>query len=365
MPPEPPHRVRSRVRAPTVSVVIPVLDEEANLPYVLEGLPPVDEVIVVDGGSTDDTVAVAREIRPDAVVLRQTRSGKGNALVCGFAACTADIVITLDGDGSADPGEIPRYVDALLAGAEVAHGSRYREGGGNLDARRWDGIRNRGYHGFVNTLFGTRFTDVGFGYNAFWRALLPVLDLPDAYLRLPRGTGVFGDGPEIQPLINIRMAAQGLRVVEVASIGYPPIHGTREHRPVHQSALAIRTALSEYLRRWQLGRQARPGAHAPATRVPRRSHPGSVIAGGPSHRPGRPVDDAVPTGYRDRARTRSAGVRRPELAVISGEGARLTGEHPPTSQNGAIGEARPTVRLPAARSRARSRALPGERNHRS
>ena len=250
---------------PTVSVVLPALNEEGNLPLVLEGLPPVDEIIVVDGGSTDDTVAVAREVRPEALVIRQTRTGKGNALLCGFAACSSDIVVTLNADGSTDPGELPRYVDALLAGAEVAHGSRYREGGANLDEGTWDRLGRRGFNQLVNVFFGTRFTDLGFGYNAYWRVLLPVLDLPDPDARTPRrGTRLWGEGPEIEPLINIRMATQGLRVVEVASVGYPRIYGDREHHPVRDGARAFRTAAGEYLRRWQISRQAarHPGVHA-------------------------------------------------------------------------------------------------------
>ena len=112
----PPRRATSRddPPSPTVSVVIPALNEEHNLPLVLEGLPAVDEVIVVDGGSADDTIAVAREVRPDAVIIRQTRTGKGNALVCGFAVSRGDIVVTVNADGSTDPGELPRFVDALL-----------------------------------------------------------------------------------------------------------------------------------------------------------------------------------------------------------------------------------------------------------
>jgi hypothetical protein len=265
-----------------VSVVIPALNEEANLPLVLEGLPPVYEVIVVDGGSADDTVAVAREVRPDAVVLRQTRAGKGNALVCGFEACTGDIVVTLNADGTTDPGELPRYVDALLAGAEVAHGSRYRHGGDNLDEHRLDRLGNRTLNGIVNTLFGTRFTDLGYGYNAYWRTLLPLLDLPGARLPgRPATAPAWGDGPEIEPLINIRAAAQGLRVVEVASVGYPRIHGRGRRQFAHESVRALRTTLTEYLRRWQIARQpdrplplgARHGATTGVGRGSRRALP--------------------------------------------------------------------------------------------
>jgi Glycosyl transferase family 2 len=242
--------------SPTVSVVIPALNEEDNLPVVLEGLPPVDEIVIVDGGSADDTVAVAREVRPDAVVVRQTRTGKGNALACGFAASRGDIVITLNGDGSTDPGEIPRYVDALLCGAEVAHGSRYRDGGGDLGGNRLDRFGNAVLSRLVNALFGTRFTDLGYGYNAYWRGMLAALELPpiDAP-RLRRGQPLWGDGPEIEPLINIRTAAQGMRVVEVASVGYPPINGVRERHRLRRAVRALRTALAEYLRRRRIGRR--------------------------------------------------------------------------------------------------------------
>ncbi len=282
MPPSPPPFTTAgdAQRSPTVSVIIPTLNEETNLPLVLEGLPDVHQVVVVDGGSDDDTVAVAREVRPDAIIVRQTRTGKGNAVVCGFQACTGDIVITLNGDGTTDPGEIPRYVDALLAGAEVAHGSRYRDGGGNLDERRFDRLGARILNRIVNALFGTRFTDLGYGYNAYWRSLLPVLDLPAPKLPGRRGGAVWGDGSEIEPLINIRMAAQGLRVVEVASVGYPRIHGTRQRRPTHECALALRATVSEYHRRWKIGRQTDRHAQDNARHNPRHGASTGVGRGG-------------------------------------------------------------------------------------
>src|SRR5215469_13806848 len=104
-----------------VSVVVPALNEERNLPYVLCRIPAgVDEVILVDGGSKDATVAVAREVLPSVIVIGQTRTGKGNALACGFAACTGDIIVMIDADGSPDPAEIPRFIEALLDGADLA-----------------------------------------------------------------------------------------------------------------------------------------------------------------------------------------------------------------------------------------------------
>src|SRR5438445_539414 len=90
----------------TVSVVIPAKNEAANIAWVLRGLPSlVDEVILVDGHSTDQTIAVAKAIRPDVVVLTEARPGKGSAIRQGLAAATGDLVIMLDADCSMEPAE--------------------------------------------------------------------------------------------------------------------------------------------------------------------------------------------------------------------------------------------------------------------
>src|ERR1039458_4690201 len=122
---------------PSVSVVVPALNEARNIPHVFERIPPdVHEVILVDGFSVDGTVTVARQLRPDVRIVRQTRSGKGNALACGFARATGDIIAMIDADGSADPGEIPRFVEALLDGADFAKGTRFAADGGSSDITR-------------------------------------------------------------------------------------------------------------------------------------------------------------------------------------------------------------------------------------
>ena len=123
--------------------MIPTLNEAENLPHVFSKLPDrLDEVILVDGHSNDDTVAVARALYPGIRVVPQTGRGKGNALACGFAACTGDIIVMLDADGSADPAEIPLFVAALLDGADFAKGSRFSRGGGSADITRFRGAGN-------------------------------------------------------------------------------------------------------------------------------------------------------------------------------------------------------------------------------
>lgn len=321
MPPAPRHPATNHDQwsSPTVTVVIPALNEEHNLPLILENLPPVDEVIVVDGRSHDDTVAVAREVRPDAVVIRQTRTGKGNALVCGFAASTGDIVITLNADGSADPGEIPRFVDALLSGAEAAHGSRFRPGGDHRDGGALQRLGHFVLSRAVNLFFGTRFTDLTCGYDAYWRELIPALELPAPEVRGPRRGLAWGEGPEIDTLTTIRMAAQGLRVVEVATVGYPRIHGDRPRRLLPAALRTVRTAASEYVRRWRIGRRPIPRHHE----SPRYAAPAPRYAPPAPRYEDRAPRHEVPAprpATRDEQPTGRHAARRPDLTVIRGEG---------------------------------------------
>src|SRR4051795_8558669 len=92
------HRMsQSDPRRPTVSLVIPTLNEEKNVGWVLERLPSdVDEVIVVDGRSTDGTIAAALRARPDAVIVEEPLPGKGAALRAGFARATGDLIVMID-----------------------------------------------------------------------------------------------------------------------------------------------------------------------------------------------------------------------------------------------------------------------------
>src|SRR5689334_4020461 len=253
-------------QSPTVSVVIPALNEERNLPHVFAALPAgITEVILVDGGSIDRTVAVARELRPDVVVVQQTRKGKGNALACGFAASTGDIIVMIDADGSTDPREIPLFVRQLVDGADFVKGSRFSHGGHSHDITPLRKLGNDGLNLVVNVLFGTKFTDLCYGYNAFWRGVVPALGLPDTRLPQPAGGAkLWGDGFEIETMINIRAAAQGLRVGEVGSIEHERIHGQSNLNTFRDGFRVLRTIFSEY-GRMRRRRAATPPAHRRAT----------------------------------------------------------------------------------------------------
>jgi glycosyltransferase involved in cell wall biosynthesis len=250
-----------------VSVVIPTLNEARNLPHVF-GLLPADifEVVLVDGNSTDDTVEVARRLRPDVRVVHQTRRGKGNALACGFAICRGDIIVMIDADGSTDPREIPAFVAALVAGADFAKGSRFVRGGGSTDITR---IRRAGNHAlnmFANTLNGTRYTDLCYGYNAFWRRCLPTLDLSPGVRTVGRADMQWGDGFEIETIINVRVARAGLTVAEVPSFERDRLHGESNLNAVRDGLRVLRTIARERFRRpvHDAGRRRHDWAAGPA-----------------------------------------------------------------------------------------------------
>ena len=217
---KPSHRRLEPSKAePTVSVVIPAKNEALNLPRVLERLERgFHEVILVDGHSTDDTVQVARRLRPEIRIIRQTRKGKGNALACGFEAATGDFIVMLDADGSTDPAEIPRFVNVLKEGADFAKGSRFMPGAGSADISRLRQIGNYFLNKIVNAVYGTRYTDLCYGYNAFRRDCLSVMELNGTEAEnCDETTMLWGDGFEVETLINVRIAKAGVRVAEVPS----------------------------------------------------------------------------------------------------------------------------------------------------
>ena len=249
---KPPAIERSLVRTsdlselrPRISVVIAALNEEQNLPYVLARLPDgLHELIIVDGHSTDATVTVARRLRPDVRIVTQSGAGKGNALAEGFAACTGDIVISLDADGSTDPAEIPRFVAALCNGADFVKGSRFAQGGATADMTLIRMLGNRFLNTVVNALYGTHYTDLCYGYNAFWARCLPYMH-------------VDCNGFEVETLINVRIAKAGLVVHEVPSFEHIRASGRSHLHAIRDGCRVARTIAVESRRRCRVKRRSR------------------------------------------------------------------------------------------------------------
>jgi hypothetical protein len=234
---------RRAARKTKVSVVVPAMNEEKNIGRVLAQLPEgLHEVILVDGNSRDNTVEAACAAYPSIRVTRQTGRGKGDAFRTGFAAVTGNLIVMLDADGSADPAEIPSFIAALEGGADFAKGSRYLDGGGSADITVLRKLGNTCLSGTANLLHGTHFTDLCYGYNAFWTRCLPFisLDVP---------------GFEVETLINLRIAAAGMKITEVASYEQERYSGESNLKTFRDGFRVLGTILREARRRRGIQRQ--------------------------------------------------------------------------------------------------------------
>ena len=221
---------------PKISILICALDEEKNLPHVLPEIPSwVNEVVLVDGHSTDGTIEVAKKLRPDVKVLYQHKRGKGDALRYGIKHASGDIVVTLDADGATDPEEIPKFIESLLKGYDFAKGSRFTLSlPVNKASHRIFG--NLLIAAVFNILYSSKYTDLCSGYNAFWKKALEQVNLESS------------DCFEDEPLLIARVKKAGLKIAEVGHRDLGRIYGEGKAPSWRQGLKAIKTIMRERLR---------------------------------------------------------------------------------------------------------------------
>jgi glycosyltransferase involved in cell wall biosynthesis len=221
-----------------VSVVIPAFNEAASISGVLAAIPrEIEDVIVVDGVSTDETARIARAADERVRIVARTRSGKGNALACGFAAAREEYVVALDADGSADPRDIPAMLAPLAAGdAEFVKGHRL------LDDYAGPLLRRVGASALTtvfNRHFDTAFPDVCCGFIAFRSDRQGAFGLdPHA-----RGGSKPMDGFEIDTALLGLSLVNGLAVRQQPVRYYPRVAGRTKTRPARDGQRVVSTIL--------------------------------------------------------------------------------------------------------------------------
>jgi glycosyltransferase involved in cell wall biosynthesis len=162
----------------------------------------------------------------------EPRRGKGAALQAGFRAATGDIIVMLDADGSMIPEEAIVFVSALMAGADLVKGSRFLQGAGTDDMSLFRMLGNWGLTVMVRLLYGGVFSDLCYGYMAFWTRHVATLHCDC-------------DGFEVETLINVRALKNHLNIVEVASFEAPRISGVSNLRAIPDGWRVLMTILRE------------------------------------------------------------------------------------------------------------------------
>lgn len=192
------------------SIVIPTLNEEKNIRILLQQIDHKKyEIIVVDGGSTDKTVEIAKRF---GVIILYTSKGKGAALRKGMDAARSDIIVTMDADLSHRISEINLLIEAVKSGYDICMGSRFIMGGGTDDMPLYRKLGNKFFIWLVNALWGTNYSDLCYGYRSFRKSVIKKLNLES-------------DGFGIETEISIKAAKKKLKIIEIPSYEKKRLHG--------------------------------------------------------------------------------------------------------------------------------------------
>jgi len=202
-------------------VMVPTLNEQRGIGRVLEDVPKDIDVLVVDGGSTDETVEVARQYRV-RVINQKFGRGKGCGVRTGmefFLSSKYDFLCMIDGDGSSDPEELPKMIEAMKdESAEVVLGSRVRGKREKGAMTSFSIFSNLIVSLFLGLRFLRIFTDVQTGYWAFGRKAVETL-----YPRLK------AKGFDIEMALFMLTLDIGLKCIEVP-VGYKKRLGKTKFR---------------------------------------------------------------------------------------------------------------------------------------
>ena len=213
-----------------ISIVIPTLNEGKNLAKVLKDIPKsVDEIIVVDGHSTDNTVEIAKMFGAKVIF---DDVGKGSALRKGMKVAKGGIIITMDADYSHKSSEIGLLTEGIKAGFDICMGSRFIQGGGTEDMPWYRKIGNKFFVFLVNLIWNMNYSDLCYGYRSFRKSCIKKLELKQ-------------DGFGIETEIAIRAAKKKLRILEVPSYEKERAGGEGKLRTFSDGWLILKTIITE------------------------------------------------------------------------------------------------------------------------
>jgi C-methyltransferase C-terminal domain/Glycosyl transferase family 2/Methyltransferase domain len=218
----------------TTTLLLPTLDEIEAVRVIVPQLRKdwVDEILVIDGGSTDGTVEFMRAAGLD--VHMQTVRGYGEGMLEALHLAKGDVVIEFNPDGNSIPEDILRIIAKINEGYDLVIGSRYRDGAKSDDDDWVTALGNWMFTTIVNLLFGTRYTDVLVGFRAYRRKAALQLDLDAPGLSWPCQS-------------STRFARAGLRVTEIPANEPARIGGKRKMMPLRTGWQITKLILRDFI----------------------------------------------------------------------------------------------------------------------
>jgi glycosyltransferase involved in cell wall biosynthesis len=222
---------------PTSTLVLPTLNEIEAVQVIIPQIKRdwVDEILCVDGGSTDGTVEFLRG--QGLTVHSEQRGGYGKAMAYGLQQAKGDIVVEFTPDGNSIPADIPRIIAKASEGYDLVIGSRYYAGARSEDDDWLTALGNRLFTGIVNLLFRARYTDVLVGFRAFRRQQALALNLDEPGLGWPCQS-------------SMRFARARLRVAEIPANEPHRIGGERKMRPFKTGWEIVKLILRDFAGFW-------------------------------------------------------------------------------------------------------------------
>lgn len=160
-----------------VSLIIPTKNEANSIERTLSEVPKgfVDEILVVDGNSTDGTPAIVKRL--GCRVIEGVGGGYGTAIRRGIKESTGDILIFMDADGSHNPKDIPRLLEKIKEGYDVGWGSRFLPGGGSADNTLVRSFGNWFFTLLTRIVQGLKVADILYTFSAFKRDIFNKIEL--------------------------------------------------------------------------------------------------------------------------------------------------------------------------------------------
>ena len=218
----------------SITIIILTLDEIDGVSTIMPQINKnwAEEIVFVDGGSTDGTVEKAKELGFD--VIHQKNKGEGNACRIGTDATQSDYIMFFSPDGNDLPEDIPKLIEKTKQGHDVVHISRFGKNSISNDANWFEYFGNKMFTFLVNSFFGGSYTDALNGFRIIKRDFWNELKTDAQYL-------------DIEQQTCIRLAKRKIPIYEIESKEPDRIGGQRKMRPLIVGAQLSYQIIKEFI----------------------------------------------------------------------------------------------------------------------